>query len=402
MKGKKILLYDLLCAQPNGASKFHGGGECAKTILRESILYLGKNASERLAVCFNPQEYMDKWIFDLLEKYKIPIIEVSNHDDIYELLNRGCFNRFYSAIPYWMKQEKLTKEVETYGTIHGLRSIELPADKASWRYSRGVWGRAKETVRFFLQSRFRKRNVKHYGNCLRSLNRVYTDSWHSAYALKKWFSYGDARVIYPPPKYIEATAVGFVQPRISGKYILLICADRWEKNAWRGIQACDDLISRGGLSGYSIVVVGLSSVSYLKGMRNLDKIIALDYLDAHELECLYKGCDIFFYPTLNEGFGYPPLEAMKYGKTCVVSNVCSLPEICGDVVYYTSPYDIDEMEVRLLEASGRSIDPQRILDHYKTIEKRQLSDLRCMIVDLFDGDSPTPDNGTVIQKSTSR
>ena len=93
------------------------------------------------------------------------------------------------------------------------------------------------------------------------------------------------------------------------------------------------------------------------------------------MEQLYAGCRIFLYPTLNEGFGYPPLEAMRYGKTCVVSAVCSLPEICGDAVYYINPYDIGEISTRILEAIDAPMDYEMVLQRYEKILQRQENDL---------------------------
>ncbi len=45
------------------------------------------------------------------------------------------------------------------------------------------------------------------------------------------------------------------------------------------------------------------------------------------------------YPSLYEGFGFPPLEAMQYGTAVLASNVSSIPEVCGDAALYIDPYD---------------------------------------------------------------
>ena len=71
----------------------------------------------------------------------------------------------------------------------------------------------------------------------------------------------------------------------------------------------------------------------------------------------------------------PPLEAMRYGKTCIVSGVCSLPEVCGDAVYYCNPYDIEEIQNRILMASEKKIDTDKVLKHFRTIVGKQNQDL---------------------------
>ena len=70
------------------------------------------------------------------------------------------------------------------------------------------------------------------------------------------------------------------------------------------------------------------------------------------------------------------MEAMKYGKTCVVSGVCSLPELCGDAVYYINPYDIREMGARILHAVYEKKDIDMVMNQYKKVYNKQEKDLR--------------------------
>ena len=58
---------------------------------------------------------------------------------------------------------------------------------------------------------------------------------------------------------------------------------------------------------------------------------------------LYRNALLLVFPSLYEGFGLPPLEAMACGCPAVVSNVASLPEVCGEAAYYVDPYDIDSI-----------------------------------------------------------
>ncbi len=58
-----------------------------------------------------------------------------------------------------------------------------------------------------------------------------------------------------------------------------------------------------------------------------------------DLITLYNGCEIFIYPSLYEGFGLPPLEAMASGKPVIISPAGSLKEIFGDSVKYIDPLD---------------------------------------------------------------
>ena len=70
-----------------------------------------------------------------------------------------------------------------------------------------------------------------------------------------------------------------------------------------------------------------------------DKIHFLDYVEDDSLLYFYNKCELFCYPSIFEGFGFPPLEAMACGAPVVTSNISSLPEICGSAAYYIDPED---------------------------------------------------------------
>ena len=67
------------------------------------------------------------------------------------------------------------------------------------------------------------------------------------------------------------------------------------------------------------------------------------YVRDSELKELYRKARLFLFPSLYEGFGLPPLEAMACGTPVIVSKVASLPEICGDAAYYVNPYDVNDI-----------------------------------------------------------
>ncbi len=69
------------------------------------------------------------------------------------------------------------------------------------------------------------------------------------------------------------------------------------------------------------------------------------------------------------------MEAMKYGKTCVISAICSLPEVYGESVYYCNPYDIMEIQNRILQAIENKISLDCIKQRLDYLNNRQKIDM---------------------------
>ncbi len=76
-------------------------------------------------------------------------------------------------------------------------------------------------------------------------------------------------------------------------------------------------------------------------------IVQLDYVPPAELATVYEHADIFVFPSLYEGFGFPLLEAMAYGVPVVAARSSSLPEIGGDAALYFDPHDAKELAAQI-------------------------------------------------------
>lgn len=73
----------------------------------------------------------------------------------------------------------------------------------------------------------------------------------------------------------------------------------------------------------------------------------LGYVPDESLPCVYAGAAVFAYPSLYEGFGLPPLEAMASGTATIVSDCSSLPEVVGDAARRVAPLDLEQWRASL-------------------------------------------------------
>ena len=92
-----------------------------------------------------------------------------------------------------------------------------------------------------------------------------------------------------------------------------------------------------------------------------DNVIFTGFVEDFELPIFYNGCDIFIYPSLYEGFGLPPLEAMSCKTAVITSNLSSIPEITKDNAILINPYDAVELSHSILSLANSP----SLLEEYK-------------------------------------
>lgn len=82
---------------------------------------------------------------------------------------------------------------------------------------------------------------------------------------------------------------------------------------------------------------------YIEINRLLEKgVIFLGYVSDEMIYYLYNHAAVFVFPSFYEGFGVPPLEAMKFGVPVVAAKAASMPEVCGDAALYADPNKPEE------------------------------------------------------------
>ena len=81
-----------------------------------------------------------------------------------------------------------------------------------------------------------------------------------------------------------------------------------------------------------------------------DRVIRLGFVDNTQLARLYQAASVFLFPSFEEGFGIPVLEAMSHGVPVVTSNVSSMPEVGGEAALYVDPYSAADIAQKVRQA----------------------------------------------------
>ncbi len=373
------LLFDLAATQPNSSGKRHGGGIYGEVIFRR-IIELGFKP-----ICYyNGTKWLNSEIVSLIQDNSLPLYDI-NTTSLDEIVKKEQISKLYSCLP--TLRELKFKGCKVVGTIHGLRNLELPMDSFRWKY------RKEFTIKNIVKWRLKKilhynRNVFFYNsNIIENLNFDFiTVSNHSAMSFKIFFpNYPkNIKVFYSP----STSSTKMLHDRkYTDKFFLMVSGNRWEKNNLRAIIALDRLFSYGYLNDYKVLVSGASDSSiYRYKIQKPNKFSFVGYVDDQELEQLYHDAYAFIYPSLNEGFGYPPLQAMRYGVPVLASPFAAISEVCEGAVLYFNPFSIEEIMNRILMITDDNCH-QRIaslsLEQYSKITNKQKEDLDKLIDFLY-------------------
>ena len=397
------ILYDLSAIQPgSNDGLFHGGGEYAKTVFYRLCELLPSGAS--LEVFYNPNKVFEDSLLDFIKTGGFAIHVCCSNEDISKLLLETQYDVFYSALPYSYFNVSIPPETKFVYTIHGLRSLEYPLDKYKLKYKKRS---IKEKIRHILflinpdlmKNIIAKRDITRL-NALFSITEnqtIITVSNHSKYVIACFFpqlNITNIKVLYSPSKKYELIShkdsdILDSYSLETGKYILLIGGNRSEKGAYRACRVLYKLIKNNSRmpENIKVFVIGVSQFkAYQKITNNHHRFKFNGYVPTEDLEVLYKNAHLFLYPTLNEGFGYPPLEAMKYGTLCACSANSAVTEACGNAVLYFNPHDETEMSVRILQSFDTEIRAEKqknILVHYKYISEKQKQDLDKLVQEII-------------------
>lgn len=167
------------------------------------------------------------------------------------------------------------------------------------------------------------------------------------------------KVVYEGPKTMETQPFSDIQSRfnLQAGYILHVGSMYKRKNIPALVHAFK-LLKTTTQSTVKLVLAGPYSASKDSNDFNLiqdaiaetqlqEDIIITGYLSDSELASIYKAALMYVFPSVNEGFGIPILEAFKYGLPVLVADNTCLPEVGGDAVLQFDPYDIADISTKM-------------------------------------------------------
>jgi glycosyltransferase involved in cell wall biosynthesis len=145
--------------------------------------------------------------------------------------------------------------------------------------------------------------------------------------------------------------------QIRGRFVLYAGNIKPHKNLDRLITAFSLLRRRGGFDDVRLVIVGSAEENKYAGLRRTAEVTGVrndvrffGFVPDRTLSALYRLSSVFAFPSLYEGFGLPPLEAMACGTPVVTSRLSSLPEVVGEAAVFVDPWSIEDIADGLARA----------------------------------------------------
>jgi glycosyltransferase involved in cell wall biosynthesis len=218
-------------------------------------------------------------------------------------------------------------------TIHDCIHLMFPQylpNRAAYAYAKAaMWGAARRSDVIITVSEASKRDIQRFFNV-------------PAHKIVVVYNAIDERFWVTPAE--EDVARVRERYQLDHRFVLYVGNIKPHKNLVRLIEAFDELRKQD--DGLKLLIIG-DEISKLPALRRavhhhkLHKHVRfLGYLSDETLGILYRLAAVFAFPSLYEGFGLPPLEAMASGTPVVTSNLSSLPEVTAGAAELVDPYDV--------------------------------------------------------------
>ena len=192
---------------------------------------------------------------------------------------------------------------------------------------------------------------------LRKAEKIITVSEFSKKDISRYIKYPEEKIEIIPPAvdhnlyYQNRNKAVLKKYRIeeTEKVVLYVGAEEPRKNIQFLINSLSKLKNR--IPQVKLLKVGMPNyigvreklLKHIESLNLQKDVIFTGYVSESELAEIYNAVDLFVFPSLYEGFGMPPLEAMACGTPVITSNTSSLPEVVGDAAIVVDPYDANKL-----------------------------------------------------------
>jgi glycosyltransferase involved in cell wall biosynthesis len=343
----KRILFDIVSLQ-----NYHsGGGEYVKIVLNKllefrDLIIIGLYDSDYIFL-ENDLQFLSSKI-NLVDIKSASLSSIIQKNDI-DIFFIGIFQRFQSYNLSGIKCKVVC-------VVHDIGEIETFKSKLFYLFPRSLKNYLRLTLDYLLpNSRFISTNklIYRYNNSIDFLLNpnveIVTVSNYTACALKYYFpklKNKPFNILYPPIKNYEVLEFfdnilvdDFIKENRK-KYILFLNADRPNKN----FDLMKDNYCRIKQEFPFMKMVVTSNSDTVE-----DDVVYFNYLSNSDLEKLYKNAYVLVYISFAEGFGYPPIDSMKYGVPVISSYTCSMPEVLNESVLYVSPFHKSDLFGKFLQ-----------------------------------------------------
>ena len=402
-------LIDLSSSQPQGGAKVNGGGEYAVIIFKEMLKAIDSN--DELSVIFNSDLEDNDRVNRFVKEADITTYYYDTISTFNKVIEKEQFDCIVLPVCYYKYCDlHVNDSVHLITIIHDLCDIHFSEIKV--KYGRYIVEDGRDWLR---KIRDQIRGVKKRKQYITAHNRVIhlnknqTIVTVSNYTANEFSRYLDIeskdkiKIFYTPEVHrnivlenIEKESEVLKKYNISPKKYFLLCAGaRWTKNNAIALFSLDDLFSQRKynslLEEYKVIIIGTDSVNgeyYKRHIRNIDRFIIDDYVDDYTIETLYKNTHLFLFPSVLEGFGLPPIEAMKYNSISACSDTMSIPEICGDAVIYFNPYNKKSIKKAIIKSFDKQYTSELkgiVQRRFDYLHNKREKDLKALIELIIQG-----------------
>lgn len=340
------------------SGKYNGGNNYTRRVVQE--LLERENSDDELQVKLICCE---KSIDVISSSFLIKVDNIIGLDEIHNFkINAGDIY----FCPHINDSLKYAKELETLRktnpririclTIHDRRHKEMGYDKYDGLLKEGIkanpillaLGRNIHSLEIELA-------LKRIVACADSIFTVSNYSMQSLNRISgiKEIKYYTQSIAIPSNDYSEHKA--------KMKYVLFVSAGRPEKNFVRALKAFEMYVKEKNDRRLKMIATGINDgqASAIARHRIIDNNIfhaqveLKGYVTNEELDYLYRNCYFLLFPSHNEGFGLPVLEAMMRGKPTVASNRSSIPEVAGSAAIYVNPKSVESIYMGIMQMIER-------------------------------------------------